>query len=244
MGLTLLQNLLTLISAGLGALLAISIGISHRQLCAMISFAAGTLLGAAFFHILPDAWSILPISTLVIALASGYGLFFLISRYVFHVCPACAASHFEEQPAAKLRGLFILLAIALSIHSTMDGIAIALGGALQNNRGHSIFLTILIHKLPEGLALCALLLRAGYEKKKAFAGTLLLEMLTLLGWIIGTVLLKSFAASRWLDLLVVHIGGGFVYLALHAAISEAEEHSPRFVFLFFLTGMILMGWVR
>ena len=57
-------------------------------------------------------------------------------------------------------------------------------------------------------------------------------------------LLKSFAASRWLDLLVVHIGGGFVYLALHAAISEAEEHSPRFVFLFFLAGMILMGWIH
>ena len=243
MGLTLVQNLLTLASAGLGALLAVSIGISHRQLCAMISFAAGTLLGAAVFHIFPDAWHILPVSTIVIAIVSGYGLFFVISRYVFHVCPACAASHFEHQPAAKIRSIFFLLAIALSIHSTMDGIAVALGGSLQNNAGHSIFFTVLIHKLPEGLALCALLLRAGYSRKKALAGTLLLEASTLLGWLIGIFLLKGFAASRWLDLLVVHIGGGFVYLALHAAISEAEEHSPRFVFLFFLTGMVLMGWI-
>ena len=244
MGWTLVQNFLTLISAGLGALLAISIGVSHRQLCAMISFAAGTLLGVTFFHILPDAWHILPLSTILIALATGYGLFFVISRYVFHVCPACAASHFEEQPASKIQSIFFLLAIALSVHSTMDGMAVALGGTLRNNAGHSIFFSILIHKLPEGLALCALLLRAGYERKKAFVGTLLLETPTLAGWVLGMFLLKGFAASRWLDLLVVHIGGGFVYLALHAAIGEAEEHSPRFIFLFFLTGMILMGWLH
>lgn len=244
MAFTLIQNLLTLASAGLGALLAVSLGVSHRQLCAMISFAAGTLLGTAFFHIIPDAWHVLSVSTLVIALASGYGLFFIISRYVFHVCPACAASHFEHQPADKIRNIFFLLAIALSVHSVMDGIAVALGGSLHDNMGHSIFFTILIHKFPEGLALCALLLRAGYDKKKALTGTLLLEMSTLLGWAIGAFLLKNLEASRWLDLMVVHVGGGFIYLALHAAISEAEEHSPRFVFLFFLAGMILMGWVH
>ena len=241
---TFVQNLLTLFSAALGALLATSLGTSHRQLCAMISFAAGTLFGTTFFHILPDAWRILPLPTILIALASGYGLFFVISRYVFHVCPACAASHFEEQPPSKLRNIFILLAIALSIHSTMDGIAVVLAGTLPNNTGHSIFFTILIHKLPEGLALCALLLRAGYEKKRALAGTLLMESSTLLGWVIGMCLLKGFAASHWLDLLLVHAGGGFLYLALHAAISESEQHSPRFVFLFFLTGVILMGWTH
>jgi zinc and cadmium transporter len=241
---TLVQNLLTLVSAGLGALLAVSIGVSHRQLCAMISFAAGTLLGTTVFHILPDAWGALPLSTILLALASGYGLFFVISRYVFHVCPACAASHFEHQPSDKLKNIFFLLAIALSIHSAMDGMAVALGDNLQHNEDHSIFFTILIHKLPEGLALCALLLRAGYERKKALLWTLLLETPTTFGWIIGMFLLKSFPANQWLNLMLVHVGGGFIYLALHAAINESEEHSPRVVFLFFLTGMILMGWVQ
>jgi len=36
---------------------------------------------------------------------SGYALFAVISKYVYHVCPACAASHFDEAPrttSAKL----------------------------------------------------------------------------------------------------------------------------------------------
>ena len=220
MMITLSQNIAVLLSSCAGAILAVSVGVSHRQLCALISFAAGTLLATTFFHILPDAWGTLPISAILLSLASGYILFYLISRYVFHVCPACAATHFEEQTASKFKNIAVLLAIALTIHSIMDGIAITMGPHLKDPSGHSIFLTILIHKFPEGLALCALLLKAGYEKKKALLGTFLFETSTLAGWLIAVCLLKNFAENRWLDLILVHIGGGFVYLALHATINE------------------------
>ncbi len=244
MGITFIQNLVAFASAALGATLAISIGVSHRQLCALISFAAGTLLAVTVFHIIPEAWQVVSASSILLALLSGYGLFYLISRYVFHVCPACAASHFEEQTAAKFQSVVLLLGVALTIHSTMDGIAIAMGREFGENGGHPIFLTITVHKLPEGLALCALLLRAGYKKRKAFLTTLLFETSTLAGWAIGTSLLKGFVQNRWLDLLLIHIGGGFIYLALHATLNEMERHSPRFVFLFFLAGLILMGLVH
>ena len=244
MNLAVAQNLIAFGSAGLGALFTISVGASHRQLCALISFAAGTLLAATFFHILPDAWPLLPISAIVTALLSGYVLFYLISRYVFHVCPACAASHFEEQTAAKFKSIAILLAVALTIHSLMDGVAIALARNPEHRMGHSIFLTITFHKFPEGLALCALLLKAGQEKMRALLATLLFETSTLAGGLIGIFLLKGFAGSPWLDLVFIHIGGGFVYLALHATLNEMERHSPRFIFLFFLAGFILMGLIR
>lgn len=241
---TFLQNLAAFSSAIAGGLLVISLGVSHRQLCAMISFAAGSLLAVTFFHILPEAWGGTPLPGIAIALASGYFLFYLISRYVFHVCPACAASHFEEQTAAKLKSTAILLGIALGIHSMMDGIAIALGDNLKSIGDHSVFLTILFHKFPEGLALCALLLRAGQPKQKALLWTIAFETTTLAGWTAGEFLLKGFAGSRWLELVLVHIGGGFIYLALHAALNEMERHSPRFIFLFFLAGFILMGLIK
>ena len=244
MGTSFIQNLTAFASAGLGALLAISIGVSHRQLCALISFAAGTLLAVTVFHIIPDAWNVLPASAIILSLGSGYLLFHLISRYVFHVCPACAASHFEEQTAAKFKGMVLLLAIALTVHSVMDGIAITMGGEFASHGSKPIFLTITFHKLPEGLALCALLLKAGYDRKNAFWRTLLFETSTLAGWVIGVFLLKGFAENRWLDLMLIHIGGGFIYLALHATLNEMESHSPRFIFLFFLCGFILMGLIR
>lgn len=256
MNVTLAQSLAAFVSAGLGAVLAISIGVSHKQLCALISFAAGVLLSATLFHVLPEAWEAgIRIGPLALALLSGYGLFFFLSRYVSHVCPACAASHFEQSVSSakriggsatggKFKNVFFLLAIALTIHSMMDGIAIALSPALAEGDDRSIFLTVAIHKLPEGLALCALLLKAGHEKTKALLTTFIFESSTLAGWLVGSFLVEKELALLWLHLGMVHIAGGFLYLALHATINEARDHSPRLIFTFFFIGLIFMALVR
>ena len=241
---TLGQSLAAFVSAGLGAMLAISIGVSHRQLCALISVAAGTLLSATFFHIIPEAWDVLSPLSIILALASGYGFFFLMSRYVSHVCPACAASHFEDQSHSKLKNVFFLLVIALTIHSMMDGIAIALGNEMAEGTRHSIFFTIAIHKLPEGLALCALLLGSGRERVRAFLWALALESSTIWGWAIGHFFLQGHLNHLWMDFVMVHIAGGFVYLSLHAAINEMKDHSSRFILIFFLLGFLFMALMR
>ena len=168
---TALQNMISLASAGTGALLAATLGVSHRQLCALISLAAGTLLATTFFRIIPEASAALPLIAILLALTSGYILFYVISRFLFHVCPACAASHFDEQTASRFQSVALMLLIAFGIHCVMDGIAITLGKELRAKVDRSIFLTITIHKFPEGLALCALLLKAGFHKIKSLLST-------------------------------------------------------------------------
>lgn len=237
---TFLQNLLSVVSAALGACLAIGIGVSHNQLCALISFAAGTLLGVSLFHILPESAGSLNILSILISAGSGYLLFHLISRYVFHVCPACSASHFEEQTSESFKNIAILLTIGLSVHSTMDGVAIAIGKEMHAHHDHSIFFSIMIHKFPEGLTLCALLLKSGYSKLRALITTVILESSTLLGWFLGEYLLTNESAHHWIDLAMLHISGGFVYLALHAVINEAKKHSSKLVLGFFAAGIVLM----
>lgn len=241
---TFLQNVIVLLSAASGALIAVWVGVSHQHLCALISFAAGTLFATTFLHIIPETLSVLPLLALGIAFSSGYGAFFVISRYIFHVCPACSASHFDEHAADEFRSMAVLLAIALGLHSTMDGIAIAVGRELGDKADLSIWITITIHKLPEGLALCALLLRAGYGKTKSILLTLGLESSTLLGWVLGALLLTGFEESKWFYGLMVHIGGGFIYLALHAVLNESRKHSPRFILFFFLVGVALISLTR
>jgi zinc transporter ZupT len=247
MDMTLGQTLAAFVSAALGAVLAVSIGVSHKQLCALISFAAGTLLAASVFHIIPEASQAgLPVSSLLLALGSGYALFLIISRYVFHMCPACAASHFEEQEVSKFKNVFFLLAIALTIHSVMDGMAIAFSPHMDSHghsADHSIFFTIAIHKLPEGLALCALLMKSGHTRAKALIWTLIFETSTILGWVLGHTALEGMTAE-WLNLLMVHIAGGFVYLAVHATINEIRDHSPRLILTFFAIGFVFMALVR
>jgi len=238
---TLLQNLISLGSAVAGGLVAVSVGVSHRRLCALISFAAGTLLATSLFDIVPEALSFLAWPLILVALASGYFLFFFVSRWIFHVCPACAASHFDEQTASKLGQIAFLLVVAFGVHCTMDGLAIALGGELAPRIDRSIFLALTVHKFPEGLALAALLMRSGFKRFRSFFLTGALEALTFFGWFAGLFLLQGYAIGAWFYFLLVHVGGGFLYLALHAVLGESREHEWRYVLSFFLAGIATVG---
>lgn len=238
---TLLQNFVSLASAAGGGLLALTAGVSHRQLCALISFAAGALFATTFLHIVPEAFGEISWMAIVAALVSGYLLFYLISRFVFHVCPACAASHFDEQTTAAFKKVATLLFIALGIHCTMDGLALAFGGELEARSDRSIFLTLTVHKFPEGLALTALLMRAKVEKWRALFSMMAIECLTVAGWVFGMAALESFEINRWLYFGLVHIGGGFIYLAFHAVLNESREHASRYVVFFFLVGIAFVA---
>src|SRR5206468_9028069 len=110
-----------------GGTLGASLARSHRRLCALISLGAGTLLGVTLFAILPESFEAMNWWSLLLALASGYGVFFLITKYVYHVCPACAASHFDETMRHRFSEIATAMMLALAIHCTVDGLAIAAG---------------------------------------------------------------------------------------------------------------------
>lgn len=237
-----IENFLTFLSAAAGACLATRFRFTHKQLCALISFASGTLFGAAVFHIAPHALEHFSLLTTALVLFSGYALFYVITRYVSHICPACSASHFEEhereeQPDSSL----YFLAAALTLHSLLDGLAVAFGHS--HGRGSSIALTVLIHKFPEGFALCALLIKAGLPKVRAAWLAVLLESSTLAGWALGTTLLTHFGWSPALDLILIHAGGGFLFLAFHAVLNEIRKHSPVLPLVSFAAGAALIYFI-
>src|SRR5258708_17923557 len=78
-----------------GGSISASLRLEHKPLGALISFAAGTLLGVTIFAILPESFGACPWWAVLLALITVYALFFLISKHVHHVGPACAASHFD-----------------------------------------------------------------------------------------------------------------------------------------------------
>ncbi len=110
-----------------GGALGASLGSSHRRLCALISLGAGTLLGVTAFAIVPESAEKLRWWGVLLALGSGYALFAVITRYVYHVCPACAASHFDEATTHRFSEIATAMMVALAIHCMADGIALAAG---------------------------------------------------------------------------------------------------------------------
>jgi zinc transporter ZupT len=230
-----------------GGALGASVGTSHKRLCALISLGAGTLFGVTVFAILPECLAGLAWWELALALASGYVLFAVISKYVYHVCPACAASHFDEATTHRFSEIASAMMVALAIHCTADGIAIAAGREAHaaNIAGGrildlSLVMAICVHKVPEGLALGALLLGAGLHRKGVIIRVAAVEATTLLGGVVGWLFLQRVDAA-WLDAVVAHIGGGFIFLAAHAVLGEILKHHKALVLSNFAVGVGAIG---
>src|ERR1700704_3640200 len=78
-----------------GGSISTSLHLAHKPLCALISFAAGTLLGVTLFAILPESLGSSPWWPVGWAAPPGSAFFFFIRKSPHHVSPACAASHFD-----------------------------------------------------------------------------------------------------------------------------------------------------
>jgi ZIP family zinc transporter len=231
-----------------GGVISALLGLSHQRLCALISLAAGTLLGVTLFSILPESWAAMRAWELAAAVASGYAVFHLLSRYVYHVCPACAASHFDEATTHRFAEIATALIVALAVHSTLDGLALAAGhAARQESLDLTMLLAVCVHKLPEGLALGALLLGAGFRRGGAIGWVAAVESTTVIGGLLGLVLLPRISVAEhwfWLYAVLAHVGGGFIYLAVHAVLGEMIKHGKAVVVVNFVAGLLVIGLVK
>ena len=225
-----------------GGGISTSLHLEHKPLCALISFAAGTLLGVTLFAIFPESLNDSGVWPVVAAAATGYVLFFFISKYVHHVCPACAASHFDADATRHFSEIATALIFALAIHSTTDGLVLGIQqeAPSMDATKWSLFSALCIHKVPEGLALGSLLIGAGLRRSTALGWVAAVEATTLLGGVIGILWLGK-VSTFWLGLIMAHVGGGFIYLATHAVAGEMLKHDKRLVLTSFAIGVALIA---
>jgi zinc transporter ZupT len=134
--------------------------------------------------------------------------------------------------------------IALAIHCTVDGLALAAGHEEQAVTGHRLDLpmtfAICVHKVPEGLALGALLLGAAFGKTRTLWLVAAVESTTILGGVLGWFILKD-VSEVWMALALAHAAGGFLYLAAHAMIGEIVKHRKALVLGNFIAGFSIIG---
>ncbi|MBI4432173.1 MAG: ZIP family metal transporter [Candidatus Omnitrophica bacterium] len=232
--------LLAVLMAGAGAFIAVGFKrISHLGLCLLISFAAGALLAVALFDIFPESVALSGLLSALVSFVSGYLLFLIITRFVFHICPACAATHTE----VEFKAVTLPMIVALSIHSFMDGLAISGGHALPEGSGLLILSAVAYHKLPEGLALALVARSSGMNRSKSFFLSFSVEAITTLaGGICGMMVFPD-GASPALGFALGHVGGGFVFLVFHALLGEAFRHHPRSTILAAVLGSASIGLI-
>lgn len=197
----------------------------------VISFGAGILLGAVFFHMLPEISAILG-KNLGLPIIIGFLLIFILEKFLMvHPCGEGECEYHHIGKAAY---------IGIGFHSILDGVAIGVGSMM--NLSLVIVLAITIHKFPAALALSSILMKGGgYSKQKVLAYMAIFALTTPLGALMTIYVLKNVGAH----LLGVAMGisaGTFLFLAVADLLPTVhEEHERKYKNLVcFCLGIFLM----
>ena len=150
----------------------------------------------------------------------GFAVLLLIDHFVYALCPACSHTHDHDSCATPLHGFAVPMIVASGLHSFMDGWTL---GATQQDASAELRLAFLIglglHKLPEGLALGAILRASMRSGWRTFMGCALAQGMTIAGGLIAWKI-APFISPHWTGAFLGIAGGSFLYLGYHTL--EAE----------------------
>ena len=210
----LLGGLLSVLAAAL--FLVLSESLRNHLLPHLVSFATGTLLGAAFLGLLPHALDavagddvhIIPMTVLL-----GLLGFFLLEKLV--LWRHCHADHCEvHAPDQKSRehstGTMILVGDGL--HNFLDGILIAAAFLTDIHLGVVTSLAVAAHEIPQEVGDFAVLLHSGFSRRRAFLYNILTSLTTVIGGVLAWFALQQMQAA--LPFVLAIAASSFIYIAV------------------------------
>lgn len=242
LGLILLFTFLGSIVSLIGGIILLSkqkftLKISHL----LISFAAGTLLGTAFFDLLPEALEMfdskksIPGNIFIWTLV-GIIFFFLLERFIHWF-------HYHGEEASGKKGekgepTVSLIIFGDSLHNFIDGVVIAGSFLVSVPLGIITALAVGAHEIPQEIGDFAILLSKGLSSKKV----LIVNVLSALTAMIGAVLLFLLREKieGFLPIFLSLTAGFFIYIASSDLIPEIH-HEKRKGFAFYETTLLIIG---
>ena len=171
----------------------------------LLSYATGTLLGAAFLGLLRHALDNAPAASILPVTLGGILLFFLMEKIV--IWRHCHDQDCESHSAAGL-----LLLVGDALHNFIDGIAIASAFVASIPIGITTGLAVFAHELPQELGDFAILLHGGYSKRKAFLFNLLSGSTTIPGAIMAYFFLVKL--QGFTPYIMAISAASFIYIAI------------------------------
>lgn len=228
--------LVATVAALVGVLIGVSIEGAGRGTRVMVPFAGGLLMGIPVFGLFPELVAEIGWAAGLLWSAAGYLMLFVVNRYLFPVCPSCAHDHSHEACPAVLHGFTAPLVAAAVIHSLLDGWSIVTAqGAAATGVRLALPIAVVVHKIPEGIALGAILRAAVTSRRSALCWCLLAEGATLGGGA-AALALAPYLRAMWLSYPLAVAGGVFFYLGFHAVHGEWKRRGAIPAFMPALTG--------
>jgi zinc and cadmium transporter len=209
-----------------------------RIVMPLVAFAAGSLLGGSFFHMLPAAATqAADLAGVFLWTMLGFALFFALEQFLhWHHC--------HRADAECRKPLTYLILLGDGLHNFLGGLGVAGVFLIDVRLGITAWLAAAAHEVPQELGDFGVLIHGGWRRGSALLFNFLSGSTFLLGALV------TYAASQAIDVgfLVAFAAGNFLYIGASDLVPEVNKHRsvPSSVvhFLAFTAGLALLWTLR
>jgi zinc and cadmium transporter len=172
------------LSAGLAAM---ALALRATWVPMLVSFAIGTLLGAAFLEIIPHAFESGESHQVAFSILGGiFGFFVLEKLLLWRHCHTEHCEVHDQHTSGQDHGRSgTLIVVGDTVHNFVDGVLIAAAFLQSIELGVVAAVAIIAHEIPQEVGDFLILLHSGYSRLRALAMNLLSSLATVLGGVLG-----------------------------------------------------------
>lgn len=210
----------------------------QRILLPLVAFAAGSLIGSAFLHMIPAGLaSYGGGDSFYLWILLGFLVFFALEQLLhWHHCHRAVTDC--KQP------LTYLILVGDALHNFIGGLAIAGTFLIDIRLGIMAWLAAAAHEIPQELGDFGVLIHGGWRKRNA----LFFNVLSALTFLLGGLVAYAASSQVSVDFLVPFAAGNFLYIGAADLVPEVNKHGDtgkNFIhFVSFSAGIALMWAIK
>ncbi len=186
----------------------------EKLILPLVAFSAGSLLGGALLHMIPEAVSRSddPMSVFGWVIV-GFTTFLALEQFLhWH--------HWHDDSPRTTSPLSHLMIVGDSIHNFLGGVAVTGAYLVDPALGITTWLVAAAHEVPQELGKYGVLLHGGWSRGRALVANVLTSLTFLLGGVIAYGVSFEFDVS----FLVPFAAGNFLYIAASDLVPEVNRH--------------------
>ena len=210
----------------------------NKILIFLVSLSAGSLMGGAFLHLLPEASEMLSTNLLFGTFLFSFVFFFLVEKVLHWRHCHEGGCHIHTFGYMNLFGD--------SVHNFIDGLIIASTFMVDTQLGIATTLAVAIHEIPQEIGDFGVLIYAWFKNKTALILNYIVAFTVVLGGIAGFFFFSY--TEGILPYLLPFAAGGFVYIAASDLMPEIKKEAnikkSMTAFSIFVLGILLMYLVK
>lgn len=181
----------------------------------LVSFAAGSLFGDAFIHLLPEGFEQISNNLKTsLLLCAGILIFFILEKFVRW--RHCHIPTSQEHP----HPMVTMNLIGDLVHNFIDGLIIGASYSVSIPIGLATTLAVIMHEIPQEIGDFGVFIHGGLSIKRALLLNFVSALTAVLGGIVSLII--GPLVSDYAIILLPLTAGGFIYIAGSDLIPELK----------------------